>query len=339
MWKPVYQNRRNETMAAEHDPPKPAPADQRRDNFQKIVGIGVKSERRSHDAGILTYQDLAARSPEQLAEVTGVSAGRIASDDWTGQARRLARSPDTLPSEPSQHYASFHIEFLLKVDDSVRRTKVHHHQSETDFSWAGWDEDRLIALLREHIPWTASGQPTEATDPQPSAQLAASQSETAPSGIQPETVKPPIGPSPSDLRIEEFNPIREGERTYNWGQSEPISVRLTLRVNRAKRLSDATLDFRAEIKAHSTLGDSRRWPISTMQGAIRPGQPLFIESTGLPLPRGLYRLEAAVLIYPADHTSDAPSLYSRHISGALIQVADDALASKTPGTGFTPARA
>ena len=314
---------------AEHDPPKPAPADQRRDDFRKIVGIGPKSERRLHDAGILTYQDLAARSPEQLAEVTGVSAGRIASDDWIGQARPLAGPPDTLSSEPSQHYASFHIELLLDVDDSVRRTKVHHHQSGKDFTWAGWDEDRLLALLRKHIPPTASGQPTEAIDLQSSAPLAASRSETAPSGIQPETVSPPIGPIPSDLRIEEFTPIREGERTYNWGRDEPISVRLTLRVNRAKPLSDTSLDFTAEITARSMLGDSRRWPVDTAQGTIRQGEPLSIEPTGPPLPRGLYRLETAVLIYPADHTSDSPPLYSCHVSGELIQVADDALAPNT----------
>jgi hypothetical protein len=324
---------------AEHDPPEPTPADQRRDDFQKIVGIGVKSERRSHDAGILTYQDLAARSPEQLAEVTGVSAGRIASDDWIGQARRLAGPPGTLSTEPSQHYASFHIEFLLDVDDSVRRTKVHHHQSGTDFSWAGWDEDRLLALLREHIPLTASRRPTEASDLQSSAPLAASRSETAPSEIQPETASTHIGPIPSDLRIEEFTSIHEGERPYSWGRGEPTGVRLTLHVNRAKTLSDAALDFTAEIAARSMLGDSRRWPVSTVQGAIRPGEPLSIERTGPPLPRGLYRLEAAVLIYPADHASDSPPLYSRRVSGELIQVADDALAPNTPGTGFTPSRA
>jgi hypothetical protein len=307
---------------AEHDPPEPAPADQRRDDFRKIVGIGAKSEQRLHDAGILTYQDLAARSPEQLAELTGVSAGRITNDDWIGQARRLAGPPDTLPSEPSQHYASFNIEFLLKVDGSVRRTKVHHHQSGKDFTWAEWDEDRLLALLRERIPLTASGQPTEATDPQSPAPLAARPSDPALSAIEPKTVSPPIGPIPSDLRIEEFTPIREGERSYNWGNGEPISVRLTLRVNRAKTLSDAALDFTAEITARSTLGDSRRWPVSTVQGAIHLGEPLSIEPTGQPLPRGLYRLEAAVLIYPADHTSDSPPLDSRHVSGKLIRVAD-----------------
>jgi hypothetical protein len=128
---------------------------------------------------------------------------------------------------------------------------------------------------------TASGQPNEATDLQSSAPLAASRSETAPSGIQPETVSPPIDLIPSDLRIEEFTPIREGERTYNWGRDEPISVRLTMRVNHAKTLSDTALDFTAEITARSMLGDSRRWPVDSAR-TIRQGELPSIEPTGLP---------------------------------------------------------
>jgi hypothetical protein len=53
--------------------------------------------------------------------MAGLSAARIASQDWVGQARQLAGSTGPpLPSEPDQHYASFHIELLLDVDNSVR---------------------------------------------------------------------------------------------------------------------------------------------------------------------------------------------------------------------------
>jgi predicted flap endonuclease-1-like 5' DNA nuclease len=76
------------------EPRKSTSADQTGDDFRKIAGIGLAIERRLHEAGILTYQDLAARSPEQiaasLADVAGVSSARIASQDWAGQAGRLA---------------------------------------------------------------------------------------------------------------------------------------------------------------------------------------------------------------------------------------------------------
>jgi hypothetical protein len=176
---------------APHDLPKSTPADQPGDDFRKIAGIGAVIERRLHEAGIFTYQDLAARSPEQiaasLADVAGLSSARIASQDWTGEARQLAGPlAPPLPSEPSQHYASFHIELLLDVDNSVRRTKVHHHQSDTDDTWPGWDEDRLLAFLRDHIPLMVPGQPAEAIDLQLSA---------GPPSRQPETSQPTHKPA------------------------------------------------------------------------------------------------------------------------------------------------
>jgi hypothetical protein len=56
-------------------------------------------------------------------------------------------------------------------------------------------------------------------------------------------------------------------------------------------------------------------------GEIRVRAPLPVELTGEPLPRGLYRSEATVLIYPANHAPDAEPLEGRRASGALIQVA------------------
>ena len=187
-------------------PRKSTPAGQAGDDFQQIQGIGAAIDRRLHDAGILTYQDLAALTPEQiaasLAGMAGLSPARIASQDWAGQAGRLAGpAAPPLPSEPDQHYASFHVEFLLDVDDSVRRTKVHHHQSGIDEAWAGWDEDRLLALLRDHIPHMTARQPAEAADVPSSAALAAAEPETAvPSEAQLDRVTAsgdqPKGPSP-----------------------------------------------------------------------------------------------------------------------------------------------
>jgi hypothetical protein len=313
-----------------HDPPKSTPSHKFADNFREITGIGATYERRLHDAGILTYQDLAARSPEQLAEVTGVSAARIASEDWVGQARRLAGPPGPLPSEPSQRYASFHIELLLDVDGSVRRTKVHHHQSETGSAWPGWDEDRLLAHLREHFPLTASAQPTEATDLQSSAAPPASPSEpAAPSRTQPETVSPPMSLVPSALRIEEFALIHEGQRTYTWASGEPASVRLGLCVSPTRTLRAGTFDFAAAITARRKLGGSQRLPLGTVQGAVRVGEPFLVDLTGPPLSHGLYRLEAAVHIYSTGHAPDSRPLHSRPVLGELIQVTDDALVQIT----------
>ncbi len=296
---------------------------------QKIADIGAAIERRLHDARILIYQDLAACTPRQsaatLTDMAGISAERIDGQDRTTQARRLAGplAPPLL-SEPSQHYVSFHIELLLNVDNnSVRRTKVHHYQSDTDFAWPGWDEGRLLAVLRDHIPPTASQQPPETIDLQSSTAPPVSRSETAvPPSSQPEMDSQAITLLPSCLRIEELTPIREGQKTYVWPSGEPASVRLTLHVNQTSMLRAATFDFTAAITARSVLGDNQRLPLGTMQGAVRVGESRSVQLTGPPLPRGLYRLQAAVHIYPTGHTLDSQPLHSRHLLGELIQVAD-----------------
>jgi hypothetical protein len=83
----------------------------------------------------------------------------------------------------------------------------------------------------------------------------------------------------------------------------------------------ADLDFTADVTASSVLGDNQRWPLGTVQGAVRVDEPLSVELTGGPLPRGLYRPEATVLIYPTKHAPDSEPLQGRQASGALIQVA------------------
>jgi predicted flap endonuclease-1-like 5' DNA nuclease len=351
-----HQSKRSEAVPP-RDPRASTPAGQAGDDFQQIQGVGAAIDRRLHDAGILTYQDLAALSPEQiaagLAGVAGLSPARIASQDWPGQAGRLAGpAAPPLPSEPDQRYASFHIEFLLDVDDSVRRTKVHHHQSGTDEAWAGWDEDRLLALLRDHIPHMTARQPAEAADIPSSAAPPAAEPETAvpseaqldrvtasgdqpdgavPSGDQPaeaiplggqeETTDLPVGLPSSSLRIDYLSLTREGQRSRTWAPGEPTSIGFTLQVGRTGTREAAALDFTANVTASSVLGDDQRWPLGTVQGAVRVDEPLSVELTGEPLPRGLYRPEATVLIYPTDHAPDSEPLQGRRASGALIQVA------------------
>jgi hypothetical protein len=83
----------------------------------------------------------------------------------------------------------------------------------------------------------------------------------------------------------------------------------------------ANLDFTADVTASSVLGDNRCWPLGTVQGAVQVDEPLSVELTGEPLPRGLYRPEATVLIYPTRHAPDSEPLQGRRASGALIQVA------------------
>ena len=57
--------------------------------------------KRLREAGITSYQDLATIRAERIAELLGggggISVERITSQDWAGQAQRLAGSPTANP--------------------------------------------------------------------------------------------------------------------------------------------------------------------------------------------------------------------------------------------------
>jgi hypothetical protein len=137
-----------------------------------------------------------------------------------------------------------------------------------------------------------------------------------------ETVQLPVSLPSSFLRIENLGFTREGQRSHRYAPDEPTSIGFTLHVTQASTLQAAAFDFTADVTASSELGDNQRQPLGTVQGAVRAGEPLPVELAGPPLPRGLYRLEATVAIYPADHTRDSKPLHSRRRTGAFVQVAD-----------------
>jgi hypothetical protein len=305
----------------QRDDPKPGRTGQPGDDFQKITGIGSAIAQRLWNAGVLTYDDLAQRNPGEIAAVTGISAERIASLNWTGQAHELAGRPPEAP-DSRQHYATFHVEFLLESDNRVRRTKVHHHQTDAREAWAGWDDERLLDFLRARIPLPVAETPAT-PDPEPThVQTPEQAPASAPARLadRPSPSAPDRPPS-WYLSIEELAPIRGDQRSYTRGPGEPNSARLTIRFNPAPPLSKDTFDYSATIAAR-TFGGRDRLLLGTTRGTIRVSDPLSVEVTGPALPVGQYRLVATVDIYPADHSPEEPPLHSQGISGDLMRVAE-----------------
>jgi predicted flap endonuclease-1-like 5' DNA nuclease/cytoskeletal protein CcmA (bactofilin family) len=74
------------TPAPEITPPAPVIEE----DLTVIRGIGPSSDQRLKAAGIRTFAQLAALTPEQLAAIIGIPLERVIEDDLIGQARRLA---------------------------------------------------------------------------------------------------------------------------------------------------------------------------------------------------------------------------------------------------------
>lgn len=62
------------------------------DDFTAIKGIGPVISARLRDSGVRSFAQLAGMDVEQVAQIAGVSAARIVSGDWIGQAETLAAS-------------------------------------------------------------------------------------------------------------------------------------------------------------------------------------------------------------------------------------------------------
>jgi len=130
------------------------------DDFKRVTGIGLVTERRLHDAGILTFAQLGVMSPADIyalvRDIRGMSIERIAEQDWSGKALELASESGLAESHPSaasggrQHYATFTVELLLDEDNNVRRTRVVHIQSEDEVPWPGWAERQMVEFIVQH---------------------------------------------------------------------------------------------------------------------------------------------------------------------------------------------
>jgi predicted flap endonuclease-1-like 5' DNA nuclease len=92
--------RARETQAeVEHDPPEegerppglPGPRDGKPDDLRRIRGIGPKNEGVLNSLGIYHYEQVAALTPAHVAWLDSYLKyhGRIARDDWVGQAQAL----------------------------------------------------------------------------------------------------------------------------------------------------------------------------------------------------------------------------------------------------------
>lgn len=125
------------------------------DDLELIRGIGPGISQRLKKAGVLTFTQLAAMSPDDVAAMVaglaGLSAERIATQNWIGQAQELAAEPlaNVIPENGTekanrQHYATFTVELLLDERNGVRRTRVAHVQTGFEESWATWDQERLV---------------------------------------------------------------------------------------------------------------------------------------------------------------------------------------------------
>jgi hypothetical protein len=313
-------------MSEYTDPAQPP----RRDDLQKITGIDPVLAKRLEEAGITSYRDLATVPAERIAELlggaSGVSAERITSQDWVGQAQRLAEDETGNPRD-NQRYATFHVDLLIDSDGGVRRTKVLHYQTDREDTWAGWDQKQLIAVITDR----AGSAAIESTLDRSAARAGLTEADVLlPTGgprtsrkqpTRPETA-PSCQPSPLPPHIHVDGPHLTGagpHRNFR-REGQPFQVLVTIRAETADATRPDDLDITVEVESRPVDSGTRHL-LGIARKIIGVDRPSELELTALPLPPGLHALHAVITVYRHNHEAGDEPLYRHRNPGELVHVA------------------
>lgn len=293
--------------------------DQDADDFKQIHGIGPALERRLQEAGFHTYTQLAEANPGQLAhlfkDMTGLSADRIAKQDWIGQARQLIE--DTLKAR--QHYTLFSVELLLDEGNNVRRTRVKNAQTGQESSWAGWEAGRLNRFIESQAMLPASNELEPASD----IHLL----KVSHKADEPEASLEKSLPLHGDLKLIRLEMVATGhlepQRSIQAGK--PFQTRLMLDLSDMVDLPGLPLHYSAEVYLKRI--DSR--PYLTIHKAngellLTQENEAQIQVAVAPMEPGIYQMDALVTVFTASpglsHESNPGMRRTAMIEGSRLQV-------------------
>lgn len=251
-----------------------------KDDFKLIDGIGPGIEKRLHAAGILSYDQLAAMTPDQVLEALGDMIGltkkRIIDKDWIGQGRQRAATAtrvDSSDRESRQHYATFTVELLLDGENRVRRTRSVYIQEDQEETWAGWDEYRLMAFFTQHGDFNLSQSETTSTE---------------------EAERLPM-PAPTTLggsvHLDKTNVIslQSGHPGRVLARNQPFEINLFVDLEELTLPTEANIGYAAQIFAKA-LGVGSQQKIGEIHGDFRTADVVEMTVKNQGLEEGTYRI-------------------------------------------------
>jgi hypothetical protein len=296
------------------------------DDFKIIHGIGPGVESRLHSRGVLTFAQLAALAPAEiaalLADLSGLSAERIVKQDWVGQARELV--PEViLAAEPEpesrQRYATFTVELLLD-DDDVRRTRIVHIQQEREESWAQWDEARLLSFISQglHRGTHIAEAPAPLLSVPEEQPPAVAEPAIATADLAPPThveLPQPIGTP----RLQQLALLAEGEDHVNnvLDHNKRYTARLFLDLTGVSAPHGTQLNCTATVYVRRLGG--HRTVAGEVSVPIALDDLVAVDVANLALEPGTYRTEAMVALHPHNGTSRSVGMAAIR-EGGLVQV-------------------
>lgn len=289
-----------------------------REDFTLIRGIGPGIADRLNKAGIHTFEQLAALTPDEVAgllgDLIGMTSDRVVKQDWIGQARNLQIQHEQVLKElhsgeenaDRKPYATFTLELLLGSENDVRRTRVVHIQDKDEEAWAGWDGARMLDFFINHAELRLS--PVELEQ----AVIESSESKLPVTQLSGLTGNP---------RLEELVslPSLQEKPSRMLREDKKFGVRMTLDLTDVQSTENMPLDYAATIYAKQ-LGSGKRWLVGEAKGFSTPEEKVTVGVEEASLPEGLYRLEASVVLkQPSQSGGLRPELITQ-LEGGLIRI-------------------
>lgn len=302
------------------------------DDLKHIRGIGSVTEQRLHKAGIRSFAQLAAMTPDRLAKSTGLPVHRIIKGNWVGQARKLERQktkPHRVKSASTardrQHYATFTIELLLNEDNSVRRTRIVHIQGSVDEVWPDWDGARLVSFLATqaglHVGSLELTTPSALVKPPEQSLKAALGSSGNELALSTESV---LSPAPGTTGLTDsvevgLPPLADKTNLDTVPQvntlvtvpcelvipqgmicaGQVFSVHFSLELNELQRSTHTSLIYAVEVWAKK-LGERSHQLAGEKKGNLTPGDKFLCTVEAVITSQGTYRLEAIATLRQQD---------------------------------------
>jgi len=280
------------------------------DDLACIRGISPKIATRLYEAGILTFEKLAAMTPSEIVArigaASGITAELIAKRDWIGQATEFAAKAATTESaieapggESGQHSVSYVVQFTLNEYNQVQSTKAHHIQSGDEQSWDNWDETKLVGFfaqrpelnLSKEKPAAASSRTPPASTAQTDQPAQAAIEATSTASSEPVLI-PTIAPCLRKLEM-----IQEATQLPSWilSHNQPFRARLNLDLTGVAGMPQAEINYSAIVRARG-IGNNQVHIIGEAQGTLKPATNVTLDVKGNSLPPGFYHIFAAVTL-------------------------------------------
>lgn len=231
---------------------------------------------------------------------------------------------DTAPPMADYRPATFTVELLLDEHNNVHSTHVMHVQSRREQIWTGWPKTEFVdfldksagaktsseepapAMAEEPVPpKTEEPTPPKVEEPVPAiaaepvpamtaepVQTLALVAESKP--LTPEAAQPGLAGT-LHLRDMKITGTKSAGANRILSHEQPLDAHLVLDLSEITVPGNTSLNYKASIYGKSRVSGSGRI-VGEAEGTIEPADTVTIDVKGNPLPEGIYRLAATVVL-------------------------------------------